>query len=49
MCAMALVHSRAERIYFKENLIPEESILEILFSMKLNHRINLFKICKAQQ
>jgi hypothetical protein len=44
MCGMALVHSRAERVYFEQGSVPSEDVLEIMHNMSLNHKIDLLAV-----
>ncbi len=44
MCGMALVHSRAERVYFEQESVPNEDVLEIMHNMSLNHKIDLLVV-----
>ena len=48
MCAMALVHSRVERVYFCDGLVPEEEILEVMHNVRLNHKIDLLKMAEGE-
>ncbi len=41
---MALVHSRAERVYFEQGSVPNEDVLEIMHNMSLNHKIDLLVV-----
>jgi hypothetical protein len=45
---MALVHSRVERVYFCDGLAPEEEVLEVMYNMRLNHKIDLLKVEKVE-
>jgi tRNA(Arg) A34 adenosine deaminase TadA len=44
MCGMALVHSRAERVYFEQGSMPNGDVLEIMYNMSLNHKIDLLVV-----